>query len=73
MLAYEDGLQFFEKFLTTKQNWFQASFSNGLRFFSKIYSFISFRISGAIYIPAFSFASYLAKNVCSKYLKPQPS
>ena len=52
MLAYGDDLQFPKKFLTTKQNWFQASFSNGLRFSSKSLSFISFRISGPINIPA---------------------
>ena len=55
--GYEDELQFPEKFLTTKQNWFQASFSNGLRFSSWSLSFISFQISGPINIPAFRFAA----------------
>ena len=62
MLAYKNHLQFSKNFLTTKQYWFQASFFNGLRFSSKSFSFISFRISGQINIPAFSFASDFAEN-----------
>ena len=66
MPAYEDDLQMPKKFLTNKLNWFQASISNGLRFSSKSLSFISFRISGPISIPAFSFALDLAENFCGK-------